>query len=99
MAEIKLNILKESPYRLIIPEFVEHKIRYHIGKFPHTEWSGFLFYDYEGSFEENNLVFTARDFVVLDIGSGGATSFADCPKVCTYAIEHDLLDCKEALIH
>lgn len=97
--DVKLNILQSSPYRLLIPKNVEHKIRYHINKFPHTEWSGFLFYDYEGSFEENNLVFKARDFVVLDIGSSGQTSFADCPKVCTYAIDHDLLDCKEALIH
>lgn len=97
--QTKLNILKDSPFKLIIPKNVEQKIRYHINRFPTTEWSGFMFYDYVGSFEENNLVFTARDFVVLDIGSATQTSFDDSAKVVNYQIEHDLLDCKEALIH
>ena len=96
-----MTLTKKIPGRKLCKKITLDQLaqRYHINKFPHTEWSGFLFYDYEGSFEENNLVFKARDFVVLDIGSSGQTSFADCPKVCTYAIDHDLLDCKEALIH
>lgn len=98
---LKLVVEKNSPYRLIIPEIVEKKIRYYIGMFPHTEWSGYLFYDYTGSFDDpaDPIVFTARDFYLLDVGTGGSTTFKDCPEVLTYAINHNLLDCQEALIH
>lgn len=96
-----LVIDNEHSYRLLIPEDVERKIRYNIAQCPNIEWSGYLFYDYEGSFDdpENPIVFTVKDFKVLDVGSGGATTFKDCPDVIAYMVKHDLLDYQEGLIH
>lgn len=94
-----VTIHQESPYVLTIPKDVEKKIRYHLTRFNGREWSGYLFYDYEGSFKENNIHFIARDFVFLDLGDGATTMFKESPKVLSFAIDNDLLDCKEGLIH
>lgn len=94
-----VTIYQSSPYVLTIPKNVEKKIRYHLTRFNGREWSGYLFYDYEGSFKENNIHFTARDFVFLDLGDGATTMFKESPKVLSFAIDNDLLDCKEGLIH
>lgn len=66
---------------------------------PNNEWSGVLFYDINGSFVNNDIEFTAKDFYVLDIGSSTFTSYEMTPEVCSYMIEHNLLDCKTGLIH
>ena len=94
-----VTIHQESPYVLTIPKDVEKKIRYHLTRFNGREWSGYLFYDYEGSFKENNIHFIAKDFVFLDLGDGATTMFKESPKVLSFAIDNDLLDCKEGLIH
>lgn len=66
---------------------------------PNNEWSGVLFYDINGSFVNNDIEFTAKDFYVLDIGSSTFTSYEMTPEVCSYMIEHNLLDYKTGLIH
>lgn len=66
---------------------------------PSTEWSGTLFYTVEGSFENNDIEFTVRDFFVMDIGTAGYTNYKETPEICSYMMENDLLDCKTGLIH
>lgn len=86
-------------YSLIIPENVEFKIREWCRLNPTTEWSGTLFYDVEGSFNNKDIKFTVRDFIVMDIGTAGFTNYKETPEICSYMMENDLLDCKTGLIH
>ena len=95
---IQLRECKDS-YKLIIPERVEKMIREWCSLSPNNEWSGTLFYTIEGSFENKDLVLTAQDFYVSDIGTAGFTRYKVTPEICNYMIEHDLLDCKTGLIH
>ena len=95
---IQLRECKDS-YKLIIPERVEKMIREWCSLSPNNEWSGTLFYTVEGSFENKDLVLTAQDFYVSDIGTAGFTRYKVTPEICNYMMEHDLLDCKTGLIH
>lgn len=96
--DIQLRECKDS-YKLIIPERVEKMIREWCSLSPNNEWSGTLFYTIEGSFENKDLVLTAQNFYVSDIGTAGFTRYKVTPEICSYMMEHDLLDCKTGLIH
>lgn len=79
---------------------VEEKIRYLIRKFPHTEWSGVLFYRHEGNFEDNNLVITCEDIYPMDLGSSAWTEFKMDENVASYIADNiELFDCELGLIH
>lgn len=95
------NILKkqDNTYELIITPELEEKIRFLCARFPNNEYSGVLFYDYTGRFEDNSLVLTAKDFCLMDYGSATYTEFDSNPEICNYMIEHDLLECQQALLH
>lgn len=83
-----------------MPEKVEEKIRYLIRKFPHTEWSGVLFYTHEGDFEHGSLVITCQDIFPMDLGSAGFTQFKMTPDVSNYIANNlELFDCDTGLIH
>lgn len=85
----KLTLKKSSTlFRMIIPSEVEKKIRFVCNKVHEVEWSGPLFYKVDGSIEGNDLVVTCLDFLVMDIGSTGFTSFDDSPDVIAYQCEH-----------
>lgn len=86
-------------YNLVIPDNVEFRIRQWCMLNPSTEWSGTLFYTVNGSFENNDIEFTVRDFFVMDIGTAGFTNYKETPEICSYMMENDLLDCKTGLIH
>ena len=86
-------------YKLKIQAELLKKIEYVCKKVPSLEWSGVLFYKAEGSFEENNLVLTAVDMVVQDIGSAGATEFEITTDVACYIAMNELTDCQMGLIH
>ena len=86
-------------YKLKIQAELLKKIEYVCKKVPSLEWSGVLFYKAEGSFEENNLVLTAVDMVVQDIGSAGATEFEITTDVACYIAMNELADCQMGLIH
>lgn len=75
------------------------KIEYVCRELPTLEWSGTLFYKVEGSFENEDLVLTAVDMLVQDIGSAAATEFTPSPDIGYYMATHDLLDCQMGLIH
>ncbi len=86
-------------HKLIIPKEVEDKIRFICQKVWNTEWSGVLFYTYEGTFEEG-LTITCKDIYVMDIGNATYTEFTMSPDVVSYMAENrELLDCQQALIH
>ena len=90
----------DTSYKLIIPEKVEAKIRYLIRKFPHTEWSGVLFYSREGSFQNNDLVLTCEDIFPMDLGTSGWTEFQISADVAKYIAENiELFNCETGLIH
>ena len=108
MEEIQQNLQKPKlvqklgtyNYKLFIPTKVEQKIRFICQKIWNTEWSGTLFFTYEGSFEDNNLVIKCEDIYVMDIGTQVYTEFDMNPDVIAYMTEHsELLDCQMGLIH
>lgn len=78
----------DTRYKLIIPPFVEQKIRHLCRRVWEKEWSGTLFYKAEGSFEDNSLVITCVDIFVMDIGTATYTEFDMSPDVMTYMTEH-----------
>lgn len=87
-------------YKLIIPAEVERKIRFACQKVWSTEWSGTLFFTYEGSFENNDLVIKCVDIYIMDIGTQAYTEFDMNPDVIAYMCENpELLDCQMGLIH
>lgn len=87
-------------YKLIIPAEVERKIRFACQKVWSTEWSGTLFFTYEGSFENNDLIIRCVDIYIMDIGTQAYTEFDMNPDVIAYMCENpELLDCQMGLIH
>lgn len=90
----------DTKYKLVIPPFVEQKIRHLCNRVWEKEWSGTLFYKAEGSFEDGSLVITCADIFVMDIGTAGYTEFDMSPDVITYMTEHpELMECQMGLIH
>lgn len=84
---------KSSSYKLLVSPELEKKIRYYLDRFPSIEYSGTLFYTVSGSFETNDLVISAFDFLLQDIGTGAYTEFNQSPDVIGYMVEHpELLD-------
>lgn len=92
-------IKKDNNYKLIITPSLEEKIRFLCARFPANEYSGVLFYDYTGRFEDNSLVLTAKDFCLMDYGSATYTEFNKSAEICNYMIENDLLGCQQGLMH
>lgn len=87
-------------YKLIIPAEVERKIRFACQKVWSTEWSGTLFFTYDGSFENNDLIIRCVDIYIMDIGTQAYTEFDMNPDVIAYMCENpELLDCQMGLIH
>lgn len=78
----------------------EYKIRALCSMLPNREWSGVLFYEVEGGFEDlNYMKLHVKDFMTLDIGSNVFTEFEVTPDVCAYMVDNNLLDCQTGLIH
>lgn len=96
----QLKKSEQSSYKIIITKELERKIRFICQKISQVEWSGVMYYTHTGDFEDGSLTIIAKDLIVLDIGTGGATEFkCSNPDVCTYMIDNDLLDCDMGLIH
>lgn len=93
-------VRRKSTYKLIISADVERKIRHLCHKVPNVEWSGTLFFTYEGSMEDGNLIITCKDIYVMDIGSACYTEFDMSPEVISYMCDNpDLLGMQMGLIH
>lgn len=95
-----IQLMKQSKsYNLNIPNKVEQKIRLLCKEIWTIEWSGILFYTYEGSFENDDLTLTCEDIYLMDVGSAAYTEFDMNPEVISYMTDNDLLDCQIGLIH
>lgn len=90
---------KDTWCKLIIPEEVERKIRLLCREIHNIEWSGILFYEVSGSFENKDLVVTCKDIYQMDIGNGSYTEYTIPPDVASYMLEHDLMGCYQGHIH
>ena len=100
MEKLILTQVKGSyNYKLIVPKKVEDKIRYTCRQVWNTEWSGVLFFKYEGSFDNDDLTIICEDICIMDIGSSTYTEFDMNPYVISYMTDNDLLDCQVGLIH
>ena len=95
------KLIKQSIiYKLYVPEKVEEKIRYLIRKYPHTEWSGVLFYKHSGTFENGDLEIICEDIYPMDLGTSGWTEFKMNEDVAAYMADNiDLFECETGLIH
>jgi len=84
-----------------VPAETERKIRYLQAKFPSTEWSGVLFFTYEGSFENGDLAITVQDIYPMDLGNATYTDYFMSPDVTAYIASNmeKLWDCQLGLVH
>lgn len=100
MEEKKLLMRKmQKSFKLIVSSMLESKIRYLCSMFPTKEYSGTLFYTVEGTLEKGDIVITAKDFYLQDIGNATYTEFKNDATLVTYMIENDLLDCYTGIMH
>lgn len=93
-------IKKSTSYKIIIPAKVERIIRFLCERVWSTEWSGVLFYNPIGEFEDDSLEIHCVDILPMDIGNATYTEFDMSPDVISYMAQNpELLDCKMGLIH
>lgn len=93
-------VKKSTTYKIIIPAQVERLIRFLCERVWDTEWSGVLFYNHTGNFEDGSLEIRCVDILPMDIGSAAYTEFNMSPDVISYMAQNpELLDCKMGLIH
>lgn len=95
--------LKKGPdnvgYKLVVTSNLEHIIRKLCEKIPDREWSGVLFYKYEGSFQDNNLTIVCKHMLPMNIGTDSYTEWTNSPEIINYMAKNDLLDCYTGIIH
>lgn len=85
---------------MTISEKLYKKIWYLCSKINNVEWSGVLFWKYEGNLEnEETFKIVAEDVYPMHKGSQAYTEFVFDDTVFTYQMDNDLLDCKIGLIH
>ena len=96
---ISINTNRRIP--LVLTKKVIDKITEWCRNLPNNEWSGVLFYNIEGTINEDNFKIICVDFYVQDIGSSAYTEYSEKDNVYSlnYADENDLLDCYTGIIH
>lgn len=87
--------------KLIVEKALEEQIRLMCALSPSKEWSGVLFYTAEGSIEKKDVVIRAKNFFLMDLGTGGYTEFklGEDPSIARFMVDNNLFDCKSGLIH
>ncbi len=90
---------EKATFDIIITKEVEQKIRYLCTKISNIEWSGFLFYIYEGSIQNKDLKIICKDIYLKDIGNSKYTEFDTSLDETAYMVDNDLMDCQTGLIH
>lgn len=89
----------ESQFKLVISQLLETKIRTFCALSPDREWSGVLFYTFEGNFESGVTVH-ANDMYLMDQGNGVHTEFdLDAPEITRYLVLEGLENHCIGLIH
>ena len=93
-------ILKQAKYKMFIPKEVENKIRLLLENIRNIEWSGVLFYDVKGSFEDNSLKVVCKDILPMDIGNATYTEWDMNADVISYIVDHpELVGSYQGLVH
>lgn len=93
-------ILKQTKYKMFIPKEVENKIRLLLENIRNIEWSGVLFYDVEGSFEDGSLKVICKDILPMDIGNTTYTEWNMNADVISYIVDHpELVGSYQGLVH
>lgn len=93
-------ILKQTKYKMFIPKEVENKIRLLLENIRNIEWSGVLFYDVEGSFEDGSLKVICKDILPMDIGNATYTEWNMNADVVSYIVDHpELVGSYQGLCH
>lgn len=92
---------RKTPFQLVITKELLDKIHYLCSKYYNREWSGKIFYTFEGNIQNpSKLILKAKDLFIMDLGSTGFTSFEHSPQFAGYITRNpDLMDCKQGLIH
>src|SRR5574344_988538 len=89
----------DTKFKLTVTKNLEKKIRYLCSKLPNNEYSGTLFYQVKGSFENKNLHIICKDFYLQDVGEATFTEFQNDNTLTEYIIENNLFECYHGLMH
>ena len=90
---------KNADFKLVISTELETKIRTFCALSPNREWSGVLFYKFQGSFEKG-VTILANDMYLMDQGNGAHTEFdLDAPEITRYMYMEKIFDHCIGLIH
>ena len=93
-------IQRQERYEMFIPKEVENKIRLLLNEIRNIEWSGVLFYDVEGSFEDDSLKIICKDVLPMDIGNSTYTEWDMNADVVSYIVDHpELVGSYQGLVH
>lgn len=88
-----------KPFKLVLSDSLERKIRTYCALSPNREWSGVLFYTFEGDFE-NGVTIYGNDFYLMDQGNGVHTEFdLNEPEITRYMVFEGLTDNCIGLCH
>ena len=83
----------DTKIKVIIPVTVNKKIKYLNEQIPKLEWSGLLFYTYEGSISKPELfIITLQDVFPMDKGTVASTSYKFDKDVVNYMMNNPEAD-------
>ena len=89
----------KDKFKIVLSELLESKIRIYCSLSKSREWSGVLFYKFEGTFEDGLTIF-ANDMFLMNQGSGAHTEFdLNEPDATRYMVFNGLTDHCIGLIH
>lgn len=100
MLQIKEKKVKHPElFKIILSEQLETKIRIYCALSPEREWSGVLFYKFEGTFKDG-ITILANDMYLMDQGTAAHTEFdLNEPDSVHYMVVEGLTDHCIGLIH
>lgn len=86
-------------FKIVLSEQLETKIRTYCALSPEREWSGVLFYKFEGTFKDGITIF-ANDMYLMDQGTAAHTEFdLNEPEITRYMVFEGLIDHCIGLVH
>ena len=93
------KVKSPEKYKLILSEQLESKIRMYCALSPEREWSGVMFYKFEGTFKEGITIY-GNDMYLMDQGTAAHTEFdLNEPEITRYMVFEGLTDHCIALVH
>lgn len=100
MLQIKEKKVKHPElFKIVLSEQLETKIRTYCALSPEREWSGVLFYKFEGTFKDG-ITILANDMYLMDQGTAAHTEFdLNEPEITRYMVFEGLTDHCISLIH